>query len=136
MNLCCMNALLAPSRTPFHHFLALREPNAFSLAHLPRNPWYILRILTIWTSNNPRRIFFCPHFFSLSSFGHAIPPLSGNTTTSRFMVSLPPHLYGSSRGQVSSHKMASPFGLKHSPDFDVQSVKSQSLNFDGVVFVL
>merc|ERR1719215_712345 len=57
MNLCCMNALLAPSRTPFHHFLALREPNAFSLAHLPRNPWYILRILTIWTSNNPRRIF-------------------------------------------------------------------------------
>mmetsp|Transcript_95644 Transcript_95644/g.265731 ORF Transcript_95644/g.265731 Transcript_95644/m.265731 type:complete len:380 (-) Transcript_95644:52-1191(-) len=58
------------------------------------------------------------------------------TTTSRFIVSRPPHLYGSHCGQVSSHRIATPEGEKHWPVFDAQSVKSQSEIFDGGEIVL
>jgi len=65
-----------------------------------------------------------------------MPLSSGNTTISRFMVSNPPHLYGSSFGQESSHSITSPFGAMHFPNFECQSEKSQSLNLLGGVNVL
>merc|ERR1719359_2708410 len=71
------------------------------------------------------------HFLILSSCGHIMPYSLGDTTTSRFIVSRPPHAYGSGWGHVSSQVIGAPVTPMQIPSLGYQSVKSQSLIFDG-----
>mmetsp|Transcript_26061 Transcript_26061/g.82396 ORF Transcript_26061/g.82396 Transcript_26061/m.82396 type:complete len:243 (+) Transcript_26061:1025-1753(+) len=77
------------------------------------------------------------HFFCLSNAGHLMPNSLGATTSSLFIISLPPHLYGSfGSGQASSHVIVSPLGFMHWPSLGTQSETSQSLTLFGGDFEL